>query len=173
MRKTLALFILLFACVVANAQDAFTQKTVIESPVATAELFNRVKSALLPSMTVSKERSYSEDSLVFSGKGIVEFKTNTVYSSIVGNIEFEISAVVTPNRVELIMTNCTHKPANKAAFDNNMGVLVDPLPKDLSLIGISGANRKACYKYFYKNGIPLCETKFKELCDKLNYGIAD
>lgn len=173
MRKTFAFLVLLLACVVANAQDAFTQRTVVKSSVATKELFNRVKSALMPSMTVSKERTYSEDSLVFSGKGIVEFKTNTVYSSIVGSIEYEISAIVTPNRVELIMTNCTHKPANKAAFDNNMGVLVDPLPKDLSTIGVTGANRKACYKYFYKNGIPLCEKTFQELCDKLNYGIAD
>lgn len=173
MRKTFAFLVLLFACVVVNAQNAFTQKSVVDSSVATAELFNRVKSALTPSMTVTKERTYSADSLVFSGKGIVEFKTNTVYSSIVGNIEFEVSAIITPNRVEFIMTNCTHKPARKAAFDNNMGVLVDPLPKDLSTIGISGANRKACYKYFHKNGKPLCEEKFNELCEKLKYGIED
>lgn len=173
MKKTFAFLVLLFVCVVVNAQDAFTQKTIVESSATTTELFNRVKSALMPSMTISKERTYSEDSLVFSGKGIVEFKTNTVYSSIVGNIEFEIRAVVTPNQVEFIMTNCTHKPANKVAFDNNMGVLVDPLPKDLSTIGITGANRKACYKYFYKNGKLLCEEKYKELYEKLKYSIED
>jgi len=66
-------------------------------------------------------------------------------------------------RLRFEMKNFTHEPEQEAMFNNHMGVMVDPLPKDLKDIGVEGANRKACYKYFYKRGKPLCEQLFMKL----------
>ena len=53
-----------------------------------------------------------------------------------------------------------------------MGTLVDSLPSDLKVIGISGANRKASYKYYYKNGIPLCKQTFNDIVGSLKVFLA-
>lgn len=65
------------------------------------------------------------------------------------------------------MGSFTHKPEIVAYFNNDMGILVDSLPKKLDAIGITGVNRKACYKYYFKHGTPLCKTEFDNLSANL------
>ena len=48
-----------------------------------------------------------------------------------------------------------------------MGILVDSLPKKLENMGITGVNRKACYKYYFKRATPLCKTEFENLSANL------
>ena len=58
------------------------------------------------------------------------------------------------------MRSFTHKPEIVAFFNNDMGILIDSLPKKLENMGITGMNRKACYKYYFKRGTPLCKAEF-------------
>ena len=52
-------------------------------------------------------------------------------------------------------------------WNNDMGILVDSLPKKLEDMGVTGVNRKACYKYYFKRGTPLCKAEFDKLSANL------
>lgn len=98
-----------------------------------------------------------------TGKGSIPFSCNMMYSSINGFIEYLIDIQFRDGRLKLTTRNFSHVADHKAAFDNNMGTLVDELPSDLKNIGISGANRKSSYKYYFKHGKPLCEKTFNDI----------
>lgn len=70
-------------------------------------------------------------------------------------------------KLKFTMGSFTHKPEIVAYFNNDMGILVDSLPKKLEDMGITGVNRKACYKYYFKRGTPLCKTEFDNLSANL------
>lgn len=103
-----------------------------------------------------------------TGHGSISFSNNNLkYSSINGYIKYLIDIQFKDGRLRFEMSNFTHEPLENAIFNNHMGLLVDSLPEDLKDIGIEGANRKACYKYYYKNGKPLCEKEFNDLSSDL------
>ena len=108
-----------------------------------------------------------EDSIVVEGKGSMLFNPVVLYASILGNINYIGRTVIKDGSIIFTMTDFTHVPMKKAAFNNTMGVLVAELPKNLSDIGISGANRKSCYKYYYKVGVIECKQKFDTTFEKL------
>jgi hypothetical protein len=43
----------------------------------------------------------------------------------------------------------------------------EDLTNKLEDMGITGANRKACYKYYFKRGTPLCKAEFDKLSANL------
>jgi hypothetical protein len=97
-----------------------------------------------------------------TGKGTMPFTANMMYSSINGFIEFLIDVQFRDGRLKLTMRNFNHRADHQAAFDNNMGILVDELPKNLGDLGLSG-QQKTCYKYYHKNGKPACEGTFQKI----------
>ena len=107
-----------------------------------------------------------------TGKGAIPFKTNVMFSSISGFIEFLIDVQFRDGRLKLTMRNFDHKADHKAAFDNDMGILVDELPKDLGALGLKG-QRKGCYKYYHKNARPECEETFEKVVASLTEFIAN
>lgn len=106
-----------------------------------------------------------------AGHGKITFSTNLSYCSIKGVINYMVAIQVKDGRLRVEMSNFTHDPIIKTAmFKNHMGILVDPLPKNLSEIGMVSESSKACYKYYYKKGKPLCEQEFNKLTTDLrNY----
>ena len=102
-----------------------------------------------------------------TGKGSIPFTGSMMYSSIDGHIGYLIDIQFRDGRLKFTMSNFTHEAARSAAYDNNMGILVDSLPSDLKTIGVTGANRKASYKYYFKNGTPLCKSMFDDLVASL------
>ena len=108
-----------------------------------------------------------------TGKGTIEFSVgNMVYLSINGYIEFLIDAQFRDGRLKLTMRNFDHKAEQPAMYNNNMGILVDSLPKNLEDIGVKGS-RKVPYKYYYKNAKPECEETFKKVVDSLTEFLAN
>jgi len=107
-----------------------------------------------------------------TGKGTMPFSTNMMYSSISGYIEFLIDVQFRDGRMKLTMRNFDHKADHRAAFDNNMGILVDSLPKNLGDIGMKG-QRKTCYKYYHKNAKPMCEDTFNKIVQNLTKYVAE
>ena len=101
-----------------------------------------------------------------TGKGSTPFPASMMYSSIDGFIEYLIDIQFRDGRLKFTMRNFSHSAGHKALYDNNMGVLVDSLPSNLSTIGITG-QRKASYKYYFKHGLPLCKETFDELVKSL------
>ncbi len=102
-----------------------------------------------------------------TGRGRISFSTNMQYSSIKGFIEYSVNVQFKDGRLKITMSSFTHKPEIVAYFNNDMGILVDSLPKKLEDMGITGVNRKACYKYYFKRGTPLCKTEFDNLSSNL------
>ncbi|MBR3010868.1 MAG: DUF4468 domain-containing protein [Prevotella sp.] len=102
-----------------------------------------------------------------TGRGRMTFSTNMQYSSIKGFIEYSINVQFKDGRLKLTIGSFTHKPEIVAYFNNDMGILVDSLPKKLEDMGITGVNRKACYKYYFKRGVPLCKAEFDKLTANL------
>lgn len=102
-----------------------------------------------------------------TGKGKMNFSTNMQYSSIKGFIEYSVNVQFKDGKLKLTLGNFTHIPEIIAYFNNDMGILVDSLPKKLEDMGITGVNRKACYKYYFKHGTPLCKAEFDKLSANL------
>lgn len=102
-----------------------------------------------------------------TGKGKFEFLTSKLYSSIEGHIGYIIDLQFKDGRLKFTMSDFLHERSHKAQFDNDMGILLDSIPKDLKEIGIEGMNRKACYKYFHKHGVALCKIHFDDLSKML------
>lgn len=107
-----------------------------------------------------------------TGKGTMPFTANMVFAAINGYIEFLIDVQFRDGRLKLTMRNFDHKSEHPAMFDNNMGILVDLLPKNLEDIGVKGS-RKAPYKYYYKNAKPECEETFGKIVKSLTEFLAN
>lgn len=165
MKKLLFTFALFLCTVACLAQKPLTFSKVIQKEGLTAQqLYDATKNwfarTYVDSKAVLKDENPGKE---ITGKGKLVFSTNMLYMSIQGYIEYLIDVQFKDGRLKFTMSDFRHEPAHEAMYNNHMGVLVDSLPKNLKEIGIEGANRKAGYKYYFKNGIPLCEKQFNEL----------
>lgn len=168
MRKLLLICALWVVCIIALAQAPLTfSKEVKIDTAKKGELLKAAQPFLISAFDSNSELANNEDSVVVEGIGEMQYTTVMLYASIVGKIHYKARIVFKDGSVTYIMTDYTHEPMNKAAFNNNMGVLVAQMPEKLSEIGITGANRKSCYKYFFKTATPLCKSKFDTLFEKL------
>ncbi len=102
-----------------------------------------------------------------SGRGRMTFSTNMQYSSIKGFLEYSVNVQFKEGKLRFTLGNFTHVPGIIAHFNNDIGILVDSLPEKLDDMGITGVNRKACYKYYFKRGTPLCKAEFEKLSANL------
>ncbi len=169
MKKVLLTLILLVSTIMCFAQKPLTFTKVIQKDGLTAQqLYDLTKNwfvrTYVDSRAVLKDENPGKE---LTGKGIIPFNTNMIYSSLEGHIKYLIDVQFKDGRLKFTLSDFCHDPIREALYNNHLGVLVDSLPKDLKEIGIEGANRKAGYKYFFKNGKPLCESAFEELSTSL------
>lgn len=169
MKKFLFTSVLLLSTIVCLAQKPLTFTKIIQKDGLTAQqLYDATKNwfarTYVDSKAVLKDDNPGKE---ITGKGKLVFPTNMLYAALEGYIGYLIDVQFKDGRLKFTMSDFRHDPSRRAMFDNNLGVLVDSLPKDLKEIGIDGANRKAGYKYFFKNGKPLCENVFTELSSSL------
>ena len=159
----LSLFISLGMTSFAQTPLSFT-KVIEKEGADSLKLFELARNWLAHSYTDSKAVIQdAEPGKRITGHGVINFRTGLQYISIRGNINYIVDIQFKNERMRFEMKNFTHEPEQEAMFNNHMGVMFDPLPKDLKDIGVEGANRKASYKYFYKKGKPLCEQLFTKL----------
>jgi len=170
---------ILMAAMVLMALSAMSQKPLELSAVIKQDsldanaLYEATRSWFAESFNDSKSVIQNENpGKQIIGKGTMPFPTNMMYSSISGYIEFLIDVQFRDGRMKLTMRNFDHKADHRAAFDNDMGILVDSLPKNLGDIGVKG-QRKTCYKYYHKNAKPMCEDTFKEIVQSLTKYVAE
>ena len=166
MKLLLLMTIIAISC---SAQNPLSYSKVIQKEGMTAqELYEASKNwfarTYVDSKAVMRDSNPGKE---LTGKGKLVFATGMMYSSIQGYINYLIDIQFKDGRLKFTMSDFRHEPSHNAKFDNQMGVLVDSLPKDLKEIGIEGMNRKSCYKYYFKNGVPLCEKQFNELSKSL------
>ena len=174
MKRLVILAAMALVVLAAWAQKPLEFSTVIKQDSLDANaLYEATKSWFVESFKDSKaviedDRSGKQ----ITGKGVITFETNMMYASISGYIEFLIDVQFRDGRMKLTMRNFDHKADHRAAFDNDMGILVDSLPKNLGDIGVKG-QRKTCYKYYHKNAKPMCEDTFKEIVQSLTKYVAE
>lgn len=149
------------------AQKPLSFSTVIyEEGVDAQTLYNFTKNWMV--QTFKDTNSFLEQAgEEITGRGRITFSTNMQYSSIKGFIDYSVNVQFKDGRMKFTMGSFTHKPEIVAYFNNDMGILMDSLPKKLEDMGITGVNRKACYKYYFKRGTPLCKTEFDNLSANL------
>ena len=169
MKKLIFTCILLVSTIMCFAQKPLMFTKVIQKDGLTAQqLYDATKNwfvrTYVDSRAVLKDENPGKE---LTGNGNISFKTNMIFSSLEGHIKYLIDIQFKDGRLKFTMSDFRHDPIRKALYDNNLGVLVDSLPKDLKEIGIEGANRKAGYKYFFKNAKPLCVINFSELVASL------
>jgi len=168
MKRLVILAAMALVVLAAGAQKPLEFSTVIKQDSLDANaLYEATKSWFVESFKDSKaviedDRSGKQ----ITGKGVITFETNMMYASISGYIEFLIDVQFRDGRLKLTMRNFNHKADHRAAFDNDMGILVDELPKNLEDIGVKGS-RKTMYKYYYKNATPLCKNAFDTMANSL------
>ncbi|WP_081819323.1 DUF4468 domain-containing protein [Prevotella sp. HUN102] len=169
MKRFRLLLLMAFVAFTCSAQKPLSYSKVIQKEGMTAQqLYEASKNwfarTFVDSKAVMRDATPGKE---LTGKGKLVFSTNMMYSSIQGYIGYLIDIQFKDGRMKFTMSDFRHEPSHEAKYDNHMGVLVDSLPKDLKDIGVEGMNRKASYKYYFKNGIPLCEKQFKELSESL------
>ncbi len=169
MKRIRILLLTALVAITCNAQEPLSYSKVIKKEGMTAQQLYEASKNWLARTYVDSKAVIRDDNpgKELTGKGKLVFSTNMMYSSLQGYIGYLIDLQFKDGRMKFTMSNFHHEPTHQAKFDNNMGLLVDSLPKDLKDIGIEGGNRKTCYKYFFKNGIPLCEKQFNVLSKKL------
>lgn len=162
----LSLIIACFATI-GFAQKPLSFSTVIhEDGVDAQTLYNLTKNWM--AQTFKDSNTFLEQAgEEITGMGKMTFSTNMQYSSIKGYIEYSVNVQFKEGKLKFTMGSFTHKPEIVAYFNNDMGILVDSLPNNLEGMGITGVNRKACYKYYFKRGTPLCKAEFDKLSANL------
>ena len=165
MKKSLLILIALVGSICSFAQKPLEYSTVIKADGLTAQQLYDITRNWFSRTYVDSKAVIRGDNpgKELTGKGKLVFPTNMIYSSIRGYIGYLIDVQFKDGRMKFTMSEFRHDPDHEAKYDNRMGILVDSLPKDLKTIGIEGMNRKASYKYFFKNGVPLCEKQFNTL----------
>lgn len=156
---------LIFVCLamIGYAQKPLSFSTVIYKHGVDAQiLYDLTKNWM--AQTFKDSNTFLEQSgEEITGRGRMTFSTNMQYSSIKGFIEYSVNVQFKNGKLKLTIGNFTHIPEIVAYFNNDMGLLVDSLPKKLENMGITGVNRKACYKYYFKRATPLCKAEFDKL----------
>ena len=174
MKRIMILAVTMLVALTAAAQKPLELSAVIKQESMDANaLYEATRSWFVESFNDSKSVIQNENpGKQITGKGTMPFTANMMYSSINGFIEFLIDVQFRDGRLKLTMRNFDHKADHKAMFDNNMGILVDELPKNLSDLGLSG-QQKTCYKYYHKNGKPECEGTFNKIVESLTKYVAE
>lgn len=168
MNKLLLLISFWATCLISLAQTPLTfSKEVKIETAKKGDLLKAAQPFIIYAFDSNSEVANNEDSIVVEGVGEMQYGTVLLYSCLVGKIHYKARIVFKDGSVTYTMTDYTHEPMDKAGFNNNMGVLVAQMPDKLSEIGITGSNRKACYKHFFKTATPLCKSKFDTLFEKL------
>ena len=141
MKKVILSVILACFTIIGVAQKPLSFSTVIYKEGVDAQtLYNYTKNWMVQTFKDSNsllEQAGEE----ITGKGKITFSTNMQYSSIKGFIEYSVNVQFKDGRLKLTMGSFTHKPEIVAYFNNDMGILVDSLPKKLEEMGITGVNR--------------------------------
>lgn len=165
------IFAIVLTCIpfVGFAQKPLEFSTIIrQDSLSAQELYEATRNWIAESYVNNKAVVRDDNpGKQITGKGSIKFSTSMMYSSIDGFIEYLLDIQFRDGRLKLSMRNFTHTAGHKALYDNNMGVLVDSLPSNLSTIGITG-QRKASYKYYFKNGTPLCKETFDTIVNSLS-----
>lgn len=168
MKRLFTILVIIFcSTMIGFAQKPLSFSTVIrEEGIDAQTLFSLTKNWM--AQTFKDSNTYFEQAgEEITGKGRLSFSTNMQYSSIKGFIEYSVNVQFKEGRLRFTMGSFTHIPEIVAYFNNNMGILVDSLPKKLEDMGITGVNRKACYKYYFKHGTPLCKMEFEKMSANL------
>ena len=167
MKKFILQLIIASFATIGFAQKPLAFSTVIyEEGVDAQTLYNYTKNWMVQTFKESNSFLEQADEEI-TGRGKITFSTNMQYSSIKGFIEYSVNVQFKAGKLKFTMGSFTHKPEIVAYFNNDMGILVDSLPKKLEDMGITGVNRKACYKYYFKRGTPLCKTEFDNMAANL------
>ncbi len=175
MKKRSLLLVIICLTTICNAQKPLELSTVIKQDSLSAqELYEATRNWFVESFVDCKAVIKDENpGKQITGKGTMSFTTGSmVYLSINGFVEFLIDAQFRDGRLKLTMRNFDHKAERPAMYDNNMGLLVDTLPKNLEDIGVKGS-RKTMYKYYYKHGKPMCEETFWKVVKSLSEFLAN
>ena len=167
MKKLIISLIISCFAMVGFAQQPLSFSTIIHVEGINAQtLYDLTKNWM--AQTFKESNTFFEQPVEeITGRGKMSFSTNMQYSSIKGHIEYSVNVQVKEGKLKFTMGSFIHTPEIVAYFNNDMGLLVDSLPKKLEDIGITGANRKACYKYYFKRATPLCKTEFDKLSANL------
>ena len=168
MKKLILSFIVVCFATVGFSQKPLSFSTVIDAEGLNAQTLYDLTKNWMTQTFKDSNAFYEQPGEEITGRGKMSFSTNMQYSSIKGHIEFSVNVQFKEGKLKFTMGSFTHKPEIVAYFNNDMGILVDSLPKKLEDIGITGVNRKACYKYYFKRGTPLCKTEFDNLSANLN-----
>lgn len=174
MKRMILMAVVVLTALAAQAQKALEFSTVIQqdSMNATA-LYEATRSWFAESFKDSKSVIRNENpGKQITGKGTMPFTAGMTHMSINGYIEFLIDAQFRDGRMKLTMRNFDHKASHKAMYDNNMGILVDELPKNLSDLGLS-AGQKSMYKYYHKHAKPMCEETFNKIVADLTKYVSE
>ena len=166
---------LMVMAVAAVAQKPLELSTVIRQDSLDAKaLYDATKSWFVESFSDSKAVIRDENpGKQITGKGTMEFSVGSLmYLSINGFIEFLIDVQFRDGRLKLTMRNFDHRAEKPAMYNNNMGVLVDSLPENLEDIGVT-SSRKKMYKYYFKQGKPMCEETFGKVVRSLTEFLAN
>lgn len=167
MKKLILSLIIACLATVGFAQKPLSFSTVIHAEGVNAQtLYDLTKNWMAQTFKESNT-FFEQPGEEITGRGKLSFSTNMQYSSIKGHIEYSVNVQFKEGKLKFTMGSFTHKPEIVAYFNNDMGILVDSLPKNLDAIGITGVNRKACYKYYFKRGTPICKTEFDNLSANL------
>ena len=167
MKRILSLAIANLFVVWSFAQQPLSFSTVISKDGASTQTLYDIVQNWVAQTYKDSQTFLKKPGEGITGKGTISFSTNMQYSSIKGHIDYSIDVQFKDGRMKFSMGSFTHVPELVAYFNNDMGILVDSLPKKLEDIGITGVNRKACYKYYFKHGKPLCKSEFDKLVANL------
>lgn len=166
--KVRTILLLLFVPIFSIAQKPLEYTKSFNVDNKTKEnLLKDARPFFLSAYDTNEEIINNADSIVVEGKAYMNFFAYGSYSSLTGKIKYTARLVFKDGLVKFSNLNFTHESEKKAAFNNNMGVLVSELPKKLSDIGVTGATRKLCYKYYFNSGIIMCKKKYDEQVEKL------
>ena len=131
---------MIIACsvLIGFAQKPLSFSTVIhEEGVDAQTLYNLTKNWM--AQTFKDSNTFLEQAgEEITGRGRMTFSTNMQYSSIKGFIEYSVNVQFKEGKLKFTMGSFTHKPEIVAYFNNDMGILVDSLPKKLEDMGITG-----------------------------------
>lgn len=168
MKKFVLLFVIACLAQIGFAQKPLSFSTIIYEEGLDAQALYDLTNNWIAQTFKDANTFLQKPGEEITGKGKMTFSTNMQYSSIKGFIEYSVNVQFKDGKLKLTIGNFTHIPEIIAYFNNDMGILVDSLPKKLEEMGITGMNRKACYKYYFKRGTPLCKAEFDQLSANLN-----
>lgn len=167
MKKFILSLIMICFTMIGFAQKPLSFSTIIYSEGANVQTLFALTKNWMAQNFKDPNSFLEQDGKEITGRGKMTFSTNMQYSSIKGFVEYSVNVQIKEGKLKITMGNFTHIPERVAYFNNDMGILVDSLPKNLKDMGITGVNRKACYKYYFKRGTSLCKTKFNQVSANL------